>query len=169
MSRRFASARHSAAFVPVCGFADAPFKRDGRRRLGSVLSRPRCTDVAASGCGLILMGRDTALCGRNPPSGPVAKSPPSARDRNPCRSVTVQNTVQRRKNPMRLLLACAAGALALSACQRDPAPDAPAETVADEATATDAGAMAPAAAPSGSAPPAANDASATAAGDAGVD
>ncbi|WP_343792602.1 hypothetical protein, partial [Brevundimonas kwangchunensis] len=65
---------------------------------------------------------------------------------------------------MRLMLVSAAAALTLAACNREPAPEAPAEdTAAMEAAPTDAGAPAPAPAASGSG------GSAAAASDAGVD
>lgn len=68
---------------------------------------------------------------------------------------------------MRLLLACAAGALALSACQREPAPEAPADapTVEDAMPADNAAPAASPASPSA----ATSGGSAMAAGDAGVD
>ena len=70
---------------------------------------------------------------------------------------------------MRMLLLCAAGALALSACQRDAAPEGPVETPMD-ATATDSMSTGggSTAAPASSAPSSSNS-GAMAAGDAGAD
>ena len=66
---------------------------------------------------------------------------------------------------MRSLLLCAVGALALSACQREPEPEAAMAPAADEAVATDTSAMAPANPPAASS----SNSRAMAAGDAGVD